>query len=284
MINKILLPTDFSKNAWHAIQYALELYKNDNCEFYLLNAFSTPSNIVESLLYMEPGNELYENTKEESENGLSKALEKLVLNDDGNPKHHFKTISKFNGPIEAIKNVVEEKDIEMIVMGTKGETGSRSAVFGSIAINVMEKVRNCPVIVVPEQADYKMPKEIVFPTSYKTHFKRKELNYLTQIAKKCKSSIKVLHIMNENRLDKKQINNKKLLEEYFTDLDHSFHSLSHMEIPAAINCFVESRESGMVAFINKKHAFFGSILTQPLVKEIGYASKVPILVMHDLRN
>ena len=26
---KILLPTDFSKNAWHAINYALKLYKND---------------------------------------------------------------------------------------------------------------------------------------------------------------------------------------------------------------------------------------------------------------
>ena len=40
----------------------------------------------------------------------------------------------------------------------------------------------------------------------------------------------------------------------------------------------------MVAFINKKHTFFGSILRQPLVKEMGFNSKVPILVMHDLRN
>ena len=38
----------------------------------------------------------------------------------------------------------------------------------------------------------------------------------------------------------------------------------------------------MVAFINKKHAFFGSTLIQPLVKRLGYYSKVPILVMHDL--
>ena len=40
MRKKILLPTDFSKNAWNAILYALELYKNETCEFYIVNIFS----------------------------------------------------------------------------------------------------------------------------------------------------------------------------------------------------------------------------------------------------
>ncbi len=284
MRRKILLPTDFSKNAWHAINYAIELYKQDRCDFYILNVFSAAGNIVDSLLNMMPGNELYESAKLESENRLTKVLDMLMFSDKGSPKHQFKTISTFNDPIEAIKTVVEEKDIEMIVMGTKGETGTRKVVYGSTAINVMEKVRNCPVIVVPQDAVHTLPKEIVFPTSYKTHFKRRELNYLIEIAKRCNASVIILHVSTEKILDKKQIANKGLLEEYFEGIDHSFHVLSHMEIPAAIGCFVESRESDMVAFINKKHAFFGSILTQPLVKEISYQSKVPILVMHDLRN
>lgn len=284
MRRKILLPTDFSKNAWHAIIYALELYKKDTCDFYILNVFSATGNIISSLINMEPGSDLYETVKLDSENGLAKVLDMLAFNDHNNPKHHFETISRFNNVVEAIKNIVEEKDIEMIVMGTKGKTSSKAKVFGGVAIEVMEKVRNCPVIVVPELAERNLPKEIVFPTSYKTHLKRRELNYLIDLAKKCNATIKVLHISSEEKLSDKQLNNKKLLEEYFEDITHTFHSLSHMEIPKAINCFIESRESDMVAFINKKHTFFGSMLTQPLVKEIGYNSKVPILVMHDLRN
>ncbi|MCW8940874.1 MAG: universal stress protein, partial [Flavobacteriales bacterium] len=35
----ILLPTDFSKNAKNAILYALELYKNQEVNFILMNAF-----------------------------------------------------------------------------------------------------------------------------------------------------------------------------------------------------------------------------------------------------
>lgn len=284
MRRKILLPTDFSRNAWHAINYALELYKEDTCDFYLLNSYSFSGNITESLINMVPGNEIYESAKTKSENGLAKLLDTLMFSEAGQPNHHFKTISRFNHTIEAIKEVVEEKDIEMIVMGTRGETVGRKAAFGSTAVNVMEKVRNCPVIVVPKNAIHTMPNEIVFPTSYKTHFKRRELNFLIDIAKKCEASIRILHVSNEKKLNKRQIGNKNLLEEYFEDVNHSFHELRHMELPSAINCFIESRESDMVAFINKKHAFFTNMLSHPLVKEISYHSKVPIFVMHDLRN
>jgi len=40
MKRKILLPTDFSKNAWNAMTYAIELYKDEVCEFYILNTFN----------------------------------------------------------------------------------------------------------------------------------------------------------------------------------------------------------------------------------------------------
>jgi nucleotide-binding universal stress UspA family protein len=182
MKRKILLPTDFSKNAWHAITFALELYKKDQCVFYILNVFSATSNVVDTLINMEPGSELYETAKLDSENGLAKVLDMIAFKDSKNPKHHFEIISTFNNIVEAIKNIVEEKDIEMIVMGTKGKTGSRKNVFGTVAINVMEKIRNCPVIVVPEMAKLELPKEIVFPTSFKTHFKRRELYYLIDLA------------------------------------------------------------------------------------------------------
>jgi len=283
MRHKILLSTDFSKNAWQAIKYATELYKNEECTFYILNVFSATENILESLLNLEPGSELYEMAKNKSEQGLSIILDKLIINENSNIKHQFKTISVFNNIIEAIKQIVEQKDIEMIIMGTKGETYSKTTVFGSTATYVMEKARNCPVIVVPQNAKTTLPKEIVFPTSYKTHYKRRELNYLTNLAKKCEATIAILHI-SEYELSKRQKENKQLLEDILEGTNYKFHTLSHYSVITSVNIFIESRDSDMVAFINKKHAFFGSILTNPMVKDLTFHSKVPILVMHDLRN
>ena len=283
MRHRILIPTDFSKNAWHAIKYALELYKHNYCNFYILNVFSASNNILDSLLNLGPGSELYETAKLESENGLAKVLDMLAFVNHDNKKHRFETISSFNNIVEAIKNIVEEKDIKMIIMGTKGKTDAR-IMYGSTAINVMEKVRNCPIIVVPEKSTIKLPKEIVFPTNYKKPIEKQELNHLLGIARNCSASVEILYISEKGELDNKQLTNKKILHESFNGVNNAFHKLSNMDIPTAINCFVESRGSDMVAFINRKHIFFGSILTHPLVKELGYNSKVPILVMHDLPN
>ena len=284
MKRKILLPTDFSNNSWLAINYALQLFKNEACDFYLLNAFSATSNLIENVMSTESGGEFYEEAKVKSSKNLSEMLDKLIINENGDPKHQFKTISVFNDPIKAIKNIVEQKDIEMIIMGNKGKTNDKGTVFGSVAVYVMEKVRNCPVIVVPESAKHSLPEEIVFPTSYKTHYKRRELSYLTNIAKKCDATIAILHISEENELNKNQVEHKQMLQEIFEEVEYTFHSISHYSVESSVNIFVESRDSDMVAFINKKHNFFGSILTNPMVKGIAFHSKVPILVMHDLRN
>ena len=284
MRHKILLPTDFSKNSIRAINYARELYKNDHCDFFILNVFSATGNILESLLNLEPGSELYETAKLHSENGLAKVFDMITMSDSYNPKHHFEVFSEFNNVVESIKQFVDKKDIEMIVMGTKGQTHSRATAFGSTAINIMEKVRNCPVLVVPHNAKIELPKEIVFPSNFRTHFKRRELIYLSEIAKKSDANIAILYINKEENLDEDQRENKELLKEILEGVNYTFHTLSHHSIQSAVNIFVESRSSDMVAFINKKHAFFGSILSNPMVKEISFHLNVPILAMHDFKN
>ncbi|NRD24634.1 universal stress protein [Winogradskyella litoriviva] len=284
MRHQILLPTDFSKSSIKAINYARELYKNDYCDFYLLNVFSGTSNILESLMNMEPGSELFESAKLNSENGLAKVFDMITMSDHHNPKHNFEVISKYNHVVEAIKNVVAQKDIEIVIMGTKGKTNASNSAFGSVAVDVMEKVRNCPILVVPLNANLELPKEIVFPTDFKTNYKRRELTYLIDIANKCDATIVVLHILETTELDSSQKENKELLEKILKGTRYKFHNLSHNSVMPAVNIFVESRTSDMVAFINKKHAFFGSILTNPMVKKISFHLKVPILTMHDLRN
>jgi nucleotide-binding universal stress UspA family protein len=284
MRHQILLPTDFSKNSIKAINYARELYRNDTCDFYLLNVFSSTGQILESLMNMEPGSELFETAKLNSENGLAKVIDMIAMSDNYNPKHHFEVISTFNSTLEAIKLVIEKKDIEMIVMGTKGKTGSKSKAFGSTAVQVMEKVRNCPVIVVPENAKVALPKEIVFPTNYENSYKRRELYYLKNIAKRSDATIIILHILEKDELDEQQKANKQLLEEILKGCNYKFHDLSNTSVMTAVKIFVESRDSHMVAFINKEHAFFGSLLTNPMVKQISQTLNVPILAMHDLKN
>ena len=162
---------------------------------------------------------------------------------------------------------------------------SRIEIFGSQTVLAMEEIRNCPVLAIPSKTIYKEIKEIVFPTDYRTTFKRREFQYLVDIAKMSNSSIVVLNVVNKNEsLDEDQVTNKNLLKDYFEDLDYSFHTLKNKDVQAAINSFIESRGSDMVSFINRRHSFFGMILSRPMVKNLNYHTGIPVLALHEIRR
>ncbi len=281
MEKRILLPTDFSKNSLNAIRYALSLYADQQCVFYFLNVYKVDGyNLDNAMMVPEPGESAFEAAKVKSELSFEKLKETLGLYDQ-NPKHTYHTLSTFNSLFEAVQNSIAKYDIDLIVMGTKGHTGSHTVIFGTNTINLMEKVTECPVLAIPEDVSYAPPKEIVFPTDYKTPFKRKELNYLIEIGKIHGSAIRILHIREEEKRSQTQQNNKTLLESIFKDTNHSFHSLEGVKVHTGINAFIESRDSDMVAFLNKKHRFFGSMWSKPLVKELGYHSRIPVFTLND---
>ena len=283
MKKRILLPTDFSKNAWNALKYAGELYKYEEVDFYILNAFKVQSYDIESIFVAKPGDKVYDEALEHSEGELRKTLKRIEIK-NVYPDHTYFTMSIFDTALDAIKRAVELKDIDMVVMGTKGTSDSKSVIYGSNTIDVMEKVRNCPVLAIPNNVVYKEPKEIVFPTSFKTHFKRRELKYLYEIAKITNSTVRILHINMEEGLSDLQQQNKDLLESFLDGVKYSFHWLDNVSVNAGLDEFVRTRGSDMIVFINKKHTFFDSLFTRPMAKDLGSSTQIPLLVLHDLRN
>lgn len=281
MNKRILIPIDFSKNALNSVRYALDLYEDQTCDIYFLNVFQVDGyNLDNGMMIPEPGERAFESAKAKSEMEFEKLIEFLRIHPE-NPKHTYHTIPTFNSLLEAVEDTIAKKDIDIIIMGTKGDTESQTVIFGTNTINLMEKVTECPVLAVPKDVQFSPPKEIVFPTDYKTPFKHKELNYLIEIAKMHGTAIRILHIKKEANLTKAQQENKELLESIFKDTDHSFHILEDVKVQAGINAFIDSRGSDMIAFLNKKHSFFGNILSNPLVMDLGYHSRIPVLALND---
>jgi nucleotide-binding universal stress UspA family protein len=279
MNKRILIPTDFSKNALNAIRYTIDLYAKLNCDFYFLNVFSFEQYTTNSLIIPEEGTAVFEQVKLDSEKNFVKLIDTLALH-IYNPKHNYYTVSTSNFLSEAIKKLIAEKDIDLVAMGTKGATGSKGVLFGSNTVIAMEKIRECPVLAIPEHVSYMSPKEIVFPTDFKDVFKRSEFRYLIELAKMHNAEIAILHLEKNKELTKTQLSNKQLLSSILSETAHQFHTLTENNVGKGIQTFVESRESDMVSFINRKHFFFDNVFSKPLIKEIGYDSDVPILALH----
>lgn len=282
MKNKILIPTDFSLNAWNAIQYALKLYHNKECEFYILHTYTSSVPSKKELINAKSDELSFENAKTQSTRGL----EEVIIKIDSlfkNDKHTFQTISLQDDLLSAMKTMVEKRDIQLIIMGTKGASNYRATVLGSNTINVMENLRVCPVIGVPYDAEEVAINQIIFSTSFKTHYKSKELTHLVDLARIQSANISVLHITGSQEFSKLQLENKQLLEECLEDASYSFHEIESKNVASGIRTFVNINGGDMIAFINRKHSFFSTLFNKPLVQDLGMLSELPLFVMHDNR-
>ena len=129
-MKKVVLPTDFSENAWNATGYAIELFKDEECVFYLLNTY-TPAFVNSRFMAAGVGGlEIEDDVKVQSEIGLNNLLKRIEENYDI-PHHSFKTISSFSLLTSEVKEIASSKDIDLIITGTKGASGLEEVFMGS---------------------------------------------------------------------------------------------------------------------------------------------------------
>lgn len=277
-MKNIMLPTDFSKNALNAITYALDMFREEKVSFTLLHAYKVNDYYEGSKLTVDPGDQKLEKARREIETKL-KQLEKEIKVNAG--KDHSIKISAYNLLlVDAIQRELRKKKYHLIVIGTQGHTGNSEVIYGSNTINIMEEMEKCPVLAVPAHISFKPPREIVLANSFKVELTPKDLDFLTGLAIKFKSAIRILHIAEEGGLTRSQNFNRKQLQEKLEGVKHSFHFLEYLSVPLGIYSFLESRGSDIIAFVNKKHTLIENLLMQPLYKNLAHFSKVPVLVLH----
>ena len=116
-----------------------------------------------------------------------------------------------------MKNCVEDKQIDLIVMGTQGATGAKEIFLGTQTVFTIKKMK-CPVLAVPAKFSYENPKEILFPTDYKLNSSNKYLSLLRNICDTHTSRIHILNAYYGNPLSVSQKEKKEFLNNFFIEI------------------------------------------------------------------
>jgi nucleotide-binding universal stress UspA family protein len=274
MKRKILIPTDFSDNAWSAIVYALKLFEDEFCTFYLLNStnlkVSAFSNLSNKLL------------KTMQENAMKELLElkELAEASNANANHEFQIILSSKDLKSAIKLAIKQWSIDLVIMGTKGATGAKEFFFGSNTVNIIKSIKICPVLIIPEEYDFIKPTQIAFPTDFNRFYDHIELQPLKDFATLHNSKIRIVHVNAKSKLNDIQEYNMETLKSYLEDFEHSFHWMPKYATKVVeINDFLEELDIDILAMLNYKHSFIEKILKEPVIKKIGFYPKIPFLVI-----
>jgi nucleotide-binding universal stress UspA family protein len=279
-MRKILIPTDFSKNAFNAIKYALELFKYERSEFIIMHAFA--DDVYEHTIKMP--RTLFEVYKEKVWEQSDKKLRNLVvdiLTISSNPKHKYDYKSVFGSLVDEANAIVDWENIDIVVMGTKGKSNDRDILFGSNSLQVIKYVK-CPVLAVPAKYHDVQPQNILFTTAYQLPYKRRELKLLSTIANRFVATIKVLRISKFRELSHRQQDNQDLIKYGIQENKTEFLNQEGEDVTFIINDFIQKNNVDMLVMVNTRRSYFENVLNTSTIEKIGSQLQIPFLVLQNL--
>lgn len=278
-MKNILIPTDFSKNAMNAINFALEFFKYEKTVFYFMHAYQNEFYDHEELVSRKVFDDILNNVRNESQQNLEKLLKK-VKEKAPNPRFTYHTISSYNTLVEEANSIVDRYNIDLIVMGTKGKSNEQHIVFGSRTFQVLKYVQ-CPVLAIPSNYTNTQPKHILFPTNYLMPYKRRELKLLSDIAKPYRSVIDVLYVSKSNKLSIRQEDNKCFIKDILCVNKVNFYIEDSKKIAETVKNYISKNKIDIIAMVNTQHSFLEDMLFPSTIDRVSLGLEIPLLAMQN---
>jgi nucleotide-binding universal stress UspA family protein len=141
-IKKILVPIDGSECSLYAAKYATRIAKDENAQLYCIHVItSVPYGIANA-----PAIEEYFKDLEQKVQSWFDKVRDMAKN-ECIPDLKTETFTDVNSVIGSIIDYATTKDIDLIVIGTRGRTGLKRFFMGSVASRVVQHA-HCPVLLV----------------------------------------------------------------------------------------------------------------------------------------
>jgi nucleotide-binding universal stress UspA family protein len=277
-MKNILVPTDFSSAAHNAFEYALELAGALDGNITLLHVYPEDPVIrdwevppVIDLLNADRVEEALARFRlyaTEAREKLGKQIPLEIELEAGRPERE-------------IVRRCEGGNIDLIVMGTLGETGAKEKVFGSVTVDVIE-LAGCPVLAVPIEAKYNPIKHI----TYATTFQEKDFEYIEQLltlADKVGATISCTKVKPfEGSWDKLEFGFLEQLIRYKGKWHMlEFFTMSESDIVKGLEVFVQERNVDMIAMLTHHRDLLGRLFNPGFTRKMAYATRIPLLVFHE---
>jgi nucleotide-binding universal stress UspA family protein len=139
-IKRIVVGTDFSDAAEHALDYAIELAKKLGGEIVLVHAYELPTYAFPEGAVIHA--ELVDRIGKVSEDALNSAVRERAKS--GVP---IKPAIRTGNAWREVLAVAEEEKADLVVIGTHGRRGIARVIMGSVAERVV-RMATCPVLTV----------------------------------------------------------------------------------------------------------------------------------------
>jgi nucleotide-binding universal stress UspA family protein len=278
----ILVPTDFSNNAYCALFYVAKLFESEPCRFILLNSVEDQVSRLTSVIDLQKSEEEIEKLFKVSELACLAVKHKLI-SDIEPTEHTFHIITTSFLLTRAINEIIKSENVDFVVMGSKGKTATDKIFIGSNSFSAIKTIKEVPLLIIPDELEYKKPKKIGLASSFKRAYSNKQIKLLKEISKLFNAKTAVIYVYKDENLNDTQLANLHNLLEISKDEDFDLNWVPETHSKAEIIMdYVHKEQLDMLAICYHKHSFISTLFREHLVKEIAYQIRTPLLILPNI--
>ncbi|QNF33788.1 universal stress protein [Adhaeribacter swui] len=268
-----LVPTDFSKNATNALNYAASLTSQLNGKLLIVHVV----NFV--ILPVRSGKlvSLTEKTDIHYYAQLNKIADKLRQKKNIDCEVAVIDQSKHGSFQAGLNQFILEHGIDLVIMGTKGATNFLDKMVGT---NTSEFIKEavCPVLVIPVDARFTTIKHL----AYLTTPEKEEDTYLQKLFgfnQSFSSPVFISVITTGPPQNGEEEANLHHVFKEFSISDYRLVQIAEEDIVTGIQTFVKDNQVDLVAVSVPKQDFFENLFQSNIGKELVYQPTLPLLAM-----
>lgn len=266
---QVLVPTDFSNNSYNALYYVAKLFKTKECTFHLINVCGVLGNVD------------IETAQVESTQGLDAMTHRLVRDVGNNAKHHFEKVSLCRNMTKGVADYAKEHPIDLMVIGNKAKEEGANIMFGNNAMQLVREVKQCPVLIVPLEIDFKNVDKMAFISNYANPIVEENVKALLFFSNLMDSSLVPMSIEEGKGTDAMAKNKAKFLKAVSKNLSKEVVLPVFEDKVRTILEFVELWNIDMLCMVYYPHHFFLEFIGKGIIKDLNTKLSVPFLILPD---
>jgi nucleotide-binding universal stress UspA family protein len=281
-LKNIIVATDFSDNAKSAYRYAQNLALRFGASIEVVHYYEIPLN-PPSPNYMEVVH-TYDYLKEQSDNLLALFTQEETGVEGGTMvATQVKTTVKSQAGMasQGLIELSKDPSIDLIILGTTGEQGWVDKIFGSVSIKVGRDAF-CPVLLVPNGAEYSDIKDIVYTSSFDSA-QPQEIKLALDLTTYFAAAIHFIHVItNPNDLGISE----RFLFEHLVENEHTKvpYSVQNIDAPSpseGINQYILEHNVDMLITVTQHRSFWEKLMYASTTKSLAWNTHLPLLVLHN---
>jgi nucleotide-binding universal stress UspA family protein len=277
-INKILFPTDFSETANNAFRYCLRLADEYEASILILHVVYPEYQVMDvPVMAMQATQDKVEGARTLLQGFVDSGLVQMEVGDPLKNVPAIKSDVEVGEPVSVITKIARLEEVDMIVMGTRGEHNALEKFFGSITTGVIERT-HCPVWIIPEEANYNR----IDIAAYATDLKDADPYHIwktSQLLDPFHPILHCIHVSNNGQTGQLDMND---IETFFATnaptLQINFHQLAGKSIADSLEEFSDTHDVDVIVMYAPQHTFLERIFYPSQTKRMALNTRIPLLL------